>query len=309
MIWILIFLLLSSLLFLLSMPFLRTKHRDLGVGLEVLDPSARWVHEKNRLLNLIRENDHAFQEGRIDSEEHKSVSNILYKDAEHALENARNHRFSHLPYRFGSTNRWLKLSILGLVIICAPLAVGVSQYASLSDINLDISPHDDGRIPIAEDAEMPSPFNARLDENGQPDVTKMVGRLEGRIKGGDGSRQDYVMLLRSYRVLGRNEDIPNLLEEATEAFPADMEFRLDFLRVAIDQGTRDNSVLLNHTEAVLKHAPDTLEALWYKGLLLHRLNRNNEAVEELQKLSQVIADDHPIQPQIQKILESSYAQN
>lgn len=123
-----------------------------------------------------------------------------------------------------------------------------------------------------------------------PDIEDMVAGLESRVAEGDYTREDLRMLIRSYDVLGRGEDAPNLLRELLEADPDREEAALalaELLRLV--PGAQEEAAGLY--EGVLQRNPESLEALQWLAVLRVVEGRGEEASLLLQRLEPLVVDD------------------
>ncbi|MCZ7676244.1 MAG: hypothetical protein M5U35_10685 [Roseovarius sp.] len=292
---------------LVALPLFRpAANRALGRGVESRDPVDRWQVEKDRLTGQLRENDMALAEGRIDQAAHGLNNRHLAAEAETALEALRRARDAfdpvdgpqaRMPGRIGSA----------LTMLCvAAAAFGVSRAASWNDIDMTVSPHADGRIPIeAPSAAAPAlPPDMPMTADGAPDIGAMVARLEARVRDGAATSDDYRMLLRSYGVLGREAEAPEVLAAAAEQYPDDLEFRMNYLRMVIETPDAPPAAeLLDQVGAVLAAAPDLAEAHWYRALLNLRLARPDAARADLEWLAVRLAPEHPATARVRSMLE------
>lgn len=266
--------------------FRRSANLPLGTGIEDDGPVRRWRDEKDRLITQLRDNDLALAEGRIDAGVHTTIASRLAHDAETALARLREAREALAPgpvHEPSWIGRWPTF-FAGLAVIA--LAWGAHVVSSRSDIDMTRSPHAaDGSIPLPADAGgMP------VDADGAPDIGAMVTRLEARIEGGDYTPQDVSMLLRSYRVLGREEEAAALLARARQAHPDDVGLMLSQAELLIGD-PRPESVDEAETviAAALAAEPGLPEALWYRSLLLVRQGRIDAARAELDRLAPRVA--------------------
>src|SRR5690606_401648 len=110
------------------------------------------------------------------------------------------------------SERWWTVALVAGLVVAA--AYGVHGFASMGDIDMTRSPHGD-EVPVADAGESgAAPAGMPLGADGAPDIGAMVARLEARVESGDYSPDDVAMLLRSYRVLGREDNGDRLLDTA-----------------------------------------------------------------------------------------------
>lgn len=282
-------------------------NRPLGRGVESRDPVERWQFEKNRLTGQLRDNDMALAEGRIDAASHLHNNRRLAGEAETALNALRRAREAFDPAEGGETHMPGRMAgVLGALCV-AVAAFAVSGFASRSDVDFTTSPHADGRIPIeSADAGLPPGLDGMpMNADGAPDIAAMVARLEARVWDGDASPDDYRMLLRSYGVLGREAEAPDVLNAAANQYPDDLEFRINYLRMVVEQPDAPPAAeLLGQVDTVLAAVPDMAEAHWYRALLLLRLGQARDARTDLEWLTVRLAPEHPAAERVRAMLEA-----
>lgn len=289
--------------------FTPAANRALGLGVESREPVERWQKEKNRLTGQLRDNDMALAEGRIDETTHDRNNRRLAAEADATLIALRRARDAfqagsvaqtHLPGRITS-------ALTALCVFVAAFAV--SGVASLSDVDFTTSPHADGRIPLDQDDATVAAAGASgapmmpLNADGAPDVEAMVARLEARVWDGAASPEDFRMLLRSYGVLGREADAPDVLKAAADQYPGDLEFRMGYLRMVVEAPDAPPAEeLLAEVNGVLEQVPDMAEARWYRGLLNLRLGHPDAARRDLEWLVVRLKPDQPAAQKVRTLL-------
>lgn len=276
-----------------ALPLLARETRALGRGLEDDSPLRRWEAERARLIAQLHDNDLALAEGRVDTSAHADIAARLGAEAERAVSTLRGLRseFSRPPPEaamrpglFGSA--FALLAVLGF-------ALGAQHLARWQDIDLVGSPHADGRIPL--DAAAPrTAAGPVIGADGAPDIGAMVARLEARVAEGDASAEDIKMLLRSYDTLGRQDAARDLLDDALARWPGDPDFQIGWLRAHIAAPeTLDPAMALPVADRLIAALPDLAEARWYRGLLLVRLGRADDARRELMWLAPRLLEGSP----------------
>ncbi|KQZ12494.1 hypothetical protein ASD50_12210 [Mesorhizobium sp. Root552] len=287
------FLLCAAAVVIIVSPLLRKRASlPLGTGLEDASPVRRWQEEKDRLTGQLRDNDLALAEGRVDAAQHSSIATRLAGEAEHALSRLREIRGALTP-TYPSTprsERWWTVALIAGFVVAA--AYGVHSFASMGDIDMTRSPHGD-TPPVADAGDANGvPAGMPTGADGAPDIGAMVARLEGRIGSGDYSPDDVAMLLRSYRVLGREAESEALLDKAVAKFPDDAQVRLAFIDAALagsDQGHLDRAEQM--LSGLLAAQPNLAEARWYHSLFLIRKGQLDVARKELRALEPMVADN------------------
>ncbi len=277
--------------------FLSAANRPLGRGLESDDPLDRWQQEKNRLTAQLRDNDVALAEGRLGAAAHDLSNRRLSSEAEAALTALRRARDAFGPARDVDLHRPGKGSSAVTAVCVVLAAFGVNRIASMNDMDMRGSPHMDGGIPIEGAAAMP------VDTDGAPDIAQMVARLESRVFDGAAEKDDYQMLLRSYDVLGLQDEAVDVLKSAAEQYPGDLDLQMSYLRAAVDAADAPPAkTLLDDVTAVIRMAPDLAEARWYRSLFLLQHARPDAARRDLEWLAERLDPGDPAHGRVRALL-------
>ena len=265
-----------------------------GVGLEVNQAEKLWHNEKERLLDLVRENDIALVENRIEVVQHEEVALQLSEEAAVVVDRLRQLRSHTVEDAELPTGKMaLPVSLTGVVVV-GVAALLVTTMADVNDIDLSVSPHASGQIPLEPGAgtmagETLTP--PMLADGETPDIEAMVARLEERVYGGEPSEDDIRMLLRSYRVLERGDDAIYVLEQASGQFPDNVEFKMMLLRGTLQQPDFETTPeLVGAVDDVIRLHPNHYEAHWYRGLLLAKQGKLDDARKTLIWLRPRIAE-------------------
>lgn len=108
-------------------------------------------------------------------------------------------------------------------------------------------------------------------EDRQAMIAGMVDNLAARLEDNPDDLQGWVMLGRSYSVLGRTEDAIAALEKASDLAPRNVDILIDRARMmrelAGDRQTPETVALMARVEEL---APRNIEALWFLGLDAYR---------------------------------------
>ncbi len=294
----------------------RTADRPLGQGRERLVDTAHLVDERDRIAVQMSELDIACAEGKIDAgtcEAEKAALAVrgerLLTQLQHSRSLGRDVSASYVARSYP----WLGL-VCGIAFVLTTTALSIE----LGGQGLDptVSPHADGTIPLPTDPEIEG---QRVDEggeeseslqppvfgaDGQPDIAAMVARLEARVDEPDATLDDIMMLARSYRVLGRDEEVGELYERAVRLAPNDPEVLIAtgwFLSSSDDEATRQRGDAL--IDKLLQASPDNPEAMWLKSLGLVRRHRIDEAVVLLERLEPLVAGNPKARQAVASLLD------
>ena len=285
--------LLAGTLLACGLPLWRGTARPLGRGLEDDAPLHRWEAERARLIGQLQDNDLALAEGRVTPAVHTATATRLGEEAEAVMDRLRAARRAFAPPEQAAPPPGRAGSALALVAVAA-LTAGSAYLARWQDIDLVGSPHADGRVPIDIAGAMPADGGLDAEAPGAPDIGSMVAGLEARVAEGDAAADEIKMLLRSYDTLGRIEEARAVLDAALVRFPDDPEFRLGWLRAAVNvPQPGDGARALALADGLIAEMPDLLEARWYRGLYLIEADRTDEARRELMWLAPRLPAESP----------------
>ncbi len=261
----------------------RRADQPLGDGLESDDMAALWQEEKDRVVAQIQALDVSLAEGKISTEEHARERAALSAEAEGALAQVRKMRRATSATDSGHRPRTYPIvsgALAGLLLLAGG---GIMVYVSGDVVRRYVSPHAERSLPPTGDETASSP--------GAPDVGAMVARLEARVDEGGASAEDFLMLARSYRTLGRIDESISLYQRTLDADPDNLEALMSLgaaLYGSQNEDERRNAE--NLFDRVLTRQPDLPEALWYKSLLLLRRHEVTEARSMLEYLDALVVD-------------------
>ena len=159
-----------------------------------------------------------------------------------------------------------KITVIGLCIFITVLSVGF--YFSLGDATR-----------IAEkNTEKPMT---------QEGVEKMVTEFAVKMEKDPTNLQGWVMLARSYRILGRNEEAAKAYERAGNFIDSDPQLLADYADILASNANGNFSgkpqKLINQA---LKLDPNNLMALWLSGTASYAAGNYKAAVQTWEKLAQ-----------------------
>jgi cytochrome c-type biogenesis protein CcmH/NrfG len=282
----------------------------LGRGSDGDEPEREWQAEKDRLVRELRELDVAQAEGRITAEIHDQQHAALSVEAEQALARLRRARSGSSPKNSEHTPQQYPGAAVVAAFALFIVSGGVTLISARGDVQRGTSPHADGRMLLAPSSSAAGGGNAEvvgsqlprssvskelqglpLAADGSPDVGKMVARLEEKVKSGEPSVDDLMMLGRSYRVLGRDEEAISLLKQAAQRAPNRatlLAYGEALFRSGGDARLDEAAQVFDH---LLSLAPGMPEALWYKSLALVKRHKVNEARGILRDLKGLVVDN------------------
>ncbi len=135
----------------------------------------------------------------------------------------------------------------------------------------------------------PAPVAMPQTAQGTPDVSAMVARLEQKIATNPKDIAGLLMLARSYATLNRHEEAAGLWRRVLELDDGSREARgglaISLLQSGGEQVARE---ALHHLAWLREAEPDEPAWLWYQGVGLSKLGRQEEAREALRKILALI---------------------
>lgn len=273
--------------------------RDPGDGLEAVDRLSAWREEKDRLVGELVALDVAFSEQKIDDGDYQLERERVVSEAEHASAELSKARAAQAAAERPAQTypRLAATMAVALVVGTVALTIGLDRQ----DIRSNSNPHADGRIPLPSDVgkagaasgeSRTSPGNLSLRPDGTPDVGAMVAKLENRVKAGNASIDDVMMLARSYRVLDRETESLAMYRQARSMAPGEQAIELVLASALLRTGTDpDRDEATEIVEKVLTDDPAKPEALWLKGLGLIRRHEIQQARDILTKLTGLVGEN------------------
>ena len=294
----------------------RASDQRSGYGREVEDSVTMWREEKDRLVGEMVGLDLAYAEKKINQSDYEGERKRVMAEAEAAAEELRRAR-AKVPAK---TKRARTYPVVGGIVAGGVVlgTVGLTVLLNSYDIRATGNPHADGRIPLtaeqiaangssdgaaatqqsgAAGAAMP------VGANGAPDVGAMVARLEAKVKAGGASVDETLMLARSYRVLGREEESLAMYRQAQAMAPDEKPINLVVASALLrsDKPT-DNAEAEKLVDKALAEDPAKPEALWLKSIGLIRRHEIEEAKDILGKLKGLVKDNSEAQTAVAGLL-------
>jgi cytochrome c-type biogenesis protein CcmH len=127
-----------------------------------------------------------------------------------------------------------------------------------------------------------------------PDIGSMVERLAARLEDDPDDLEGWMMLARSYTVLGEVDKVREAMDNAVKLAPDNSDVLAMHARAVRDaNGGEDNEETIAILRRVLELAPDNADALWFLGNAEAKAGNNDEARELLQRLLAQIPEDSP----------------
>jgi len=177
--------------------------------------------------------------------------------------------FVVVPVVRGGTSK--KNLLLIALILSVPLSGLVGYEIGKSSVETSALQAATGSTPSAEPAPAPDPL-------------KMVAQLEGKLKAGSGTPEQWLMLARSYSTLKRYSDAVNAYAKATESIQDDAQIYADYAdAVGMAKGGLDQE-----GEALIGKAlqidPSNPKALALKGTAAFNRKDYSSAIQNWEKM-------------------------
>jgi cytochrome c-type biogenesis protein CcmH len=139
----------------------------------------------------------------------------------------------------------------------------------------------------------------------QEGVEKMVTEFAAKMEKDPSNLQGWVMLARSYRILGRNEDAVKAYERAGSFVDSDPQLLADYAdTLAANANGNFAGKPLSLINQALKLDPNNLMALWLSGTAAFNANNYRSAVQTWEKLALQL----PPNSEEMKMIEGSIAE-
>lgn len=125
-----------------------------------------------------------------------------------------------------------------------------------------------------------------------PQIEKMVAALAAKLEKNPGDKKGWVMLARSYKVMGRPVDAEKAYEKAGDIIDGDAQELANYADVvATNLNGRFNDKATNLIEKALKADPNNVMALWLAGTAVYEGGDKTRAVQIWQKLLAMLPPD------------------
>jgi cytochrome c-type biogenesis protein CcmH len=145
-------------------------------------------------------------------------------------------------------------------------------------------------VKLAAELQLDAPANAVE----VPDVGSMVERLAARLKDNPDDLNGWMMLARSYTVLGETDKVREAMDNAVRLAPDNPDVLAMQARAVRDvNGGEDNEETIAILRRVLELAPNNADALWFLGNAEAKAGNNGEARELLERLLAQTPEDSP----------------
>jgi len=294
---------------------IKASDRRSNHGREVEDSVAMWREEKDRLVGEMVGLDLTYAEKKINQTDYEGERRRVMAEAEAAAEELRRAR-ARVP---ANAKRARTYPVVGGILAGGVVlgTVGLTVLLNSQDIRATANPHADGRIPLTAEqkaangasdgaaATRNGPVGTAMpvDANGAPDIGAMVARLEAKVKAGGASVDETLMLARSYRVLGREEESLAMYRQAQAMAPTEKPINLVVASALLrSDKAADNAEAEKLVDKALAEDPAKPEALWLKSIGLIRRHEIQEAKNVLGQLKGLVKENSEAQTAVAGLL-------
>ncbi|WP_421883274.1 c-type cytochrome biogenesis protein CcmI [Pacificispira sp.] len=140
-------------------------------------------------------------------------------------------------------------------------------------------------------------------------IEGMVGGLAARLEENPDDLQGWIMLGRSYTVLGRLDDADAALARASDLAPNNPEILIDRARIlraqAGEQQTPESVALMRRVEKI---APGNIEALWFLGLDAYRGGNRDVARSYFERALTALPPESPERASLEAEINRLFAE-
>lgn len=140
-------------------------------------------------------------------------------------------------------------------------------------------------------------------------IEGMVGGLAARLEENPDDLQGWIMLGRSYTVLGRLDDADAALARASDLAPNNPEILIDRARIlraqAGEQQTPESVALMRRVEKI---APGNIEALWFLGLDAYRSENRDMARSYFERALAALPPESPERASLEAEINRLFAE-
>ena len=140
----------------------------------------------------------------------------------------------------------------------------------------------------------------------QPSVEEMTRQLEAKIEKDGGTVQEWIMLGRSHKYLGANEQAANAFAIALEQDANNAQLMLELAEVL---ALNNNRVFTDDARALVLKAyalePDNANTLWFVGVAEFQYGNHHEAIAHLTKLLPLAGGEEDVMKSIIAIVAQS----
>lgn len=265
----------------------RRADKSLGTGIESDDLAIQWELEKDRLVKEQHDLDLALAEGKISENTHLAEREQVMVDAKRALSRLRQVRQVSKQEVAGEKHKPRSYPAYGAILATFVLigTLALTLHFKGQDINRSVQTAKAGS------------------EIKMADIENMVASLEKRVKKGEGTVRDQLMLARSYLVLGKKQQSIELYQkihsdDVGNIVPIMALGEIFFNSKDKAQQNRAD----DYFDKALVLEPQQPQALWFKSLGLVRARKFEEARDYLARLKVAAKDNEKAQNAVSRLL-------
>lgn len=142
----------------------------------------------------------------------------------------------------------------------------------------------------------------------EPDVERMVANLAKKLESEPGNLKGWVMLARSYKVMGRNLEAAQAFERAGNFIDNDAQLLAIYADLIVTNagGSFAGKPMLL-IEKALKLEPDNVMALWLAGSAAYQVKNYKTAVRYWERISRQLVADSDDARTLQESINEAHA--
>ena len=150
---------------------------------------------------------------------------------------------------------------------------------------------------------------SQLVEEKQPSVEEMAAKLEAHIEKNGGTPEEWTMLGRTHKYLGRYELAANAFAVALEQDPENAQLLLESVEViALSNNRTFTPKAVQQVEKAYELEPDNANVLWFAGVSAYQAGNYQEAIDRLLKLLPTAGNEEDVMKSIISIVAKSREQ-
>jgi cytochrome c-type biogenesis protein CcmH len=141
-----------------------------------------------------------------------------------------------------------------------------------------------------------------------PTVEEMTAKLENKLRAEGGEVEEWAMLGRAYKHLGKYAEAAEALATASAVEPNAQLMLEQAEALALLNGQKFDLKARELTLDALKLEPDNVNALWFAGVAEYQFGNFRQSISHLSKLASVAKDDDEINQSIRFYIEQARQQ-
>lgn len=142
----------------------------------------------------------------------------------------------------------------------------------------------------------------------QKSIEEMTAKLEARLRESGGDIQEWTMLGRALKYMGRYADAADAFAAAVSMEPSAQLMLEQAEALALENGHRFDIKSRELVLDALRLEPDDVNALWFAGVVEYQFGNYRLSIKHLSRLSGIAADDEEVNNSVRLYLQKSREQ-